>query len=77
MAFLVIAAVAYLAGAASAFFLVTAIGIRGNDRPKRILNAGSNWSQACSRHVLDSGTWPDIPVYRPGPHGDDRPVRPG
>ena len=77
MAFLVIAAVAFLAGAASAFFLATTIGIRKNDRPERILNAGSNWSQDCSRQVLDSGTWPDIPVYRPGPHEDGQPGRPG
>ncbi len=77
MAFLVIAVVAHLAGAASAFFLVTAIGIRNNDRPERILNASSSWSQACSRRVLHSGTWPDIPVYRPGTHGDDRPGHPG
>ena len=41
MAFLVITAVAYLAGAASAVFLVTVIGIRKGDRPERILNAGS------------------------------------
>ena len=37
MAFLVITAVAYLAGAASAVFLVAVIGIRRGDRPERIL----------------------------------------
>jgi hypothetical protein len=66
MAFLVITAVAYLAGAASAFFLVAVIGIRRGDRPERILNASSSRSQACARSALHSGTWPDIPVYRAG-----------
>jgi hypothetical protein len=76
MAFLVITAVAYLAGAASAVFLVTVIGIRKNDRPERILNAGSHWPEACSRRVLNSRAWPDIPVYRPG-REDDWPGDPG
>jgi hypothetical protein len=65
-AFLVITAVAYLAGAASAVFLVIVIGIRKNDRPERIVGSRSSRSQACSRSALNSGTWPDIPVYRPG-----------
>jgi hypothetical protein len=56
MAFLVITAVAYLAGAASAIFLVTVIGIRKGDRPERILNAGSHWPESCSRRILDSRT---------------------
>jgi hypothetical protein len=68
MAFLVIAGVAYLAGVASAVFLVTVIGIRKGDRPERILNASPSRSEACARTALHSGTWPDIPVYRPGPH---------
>jgi hypothetical protein len=76
MAFLVITAVAYLAGAASAVFLVTVIGIRRGDRPERILNAGSSRSQACARSVLHSGTWPDIPVYRAG-REDDQSGHPG
>jgi len=63
-AFLVITAVAYLAGAVSAFFLVAVIGIRRGDRPERILNASSSRSQACARSVLHCGTWSDIPVYR-------------
>jgi hypothetical protein len=76
MAFLVITAVAYLAGAASAIFLVTVIGIRKGDRPERILNAGSRWPESCSRRVLNSRTWPDIPVCRPG-REDDWPWDPG
>jgi hypothetical protein len=64
MAFLVITVVAYLAGVASAVFLVTVVGIRRGDRPERILNADSSRSEACARSVLGSGTWPDIPVYR-------------
>ena len=70
LAFLVITAVAYLAGAASAVFLVTVAGIRQGDRPERILNASSSRSGACARRVLHSGTWPDNPVYRPGREDD-------
>ena len=70
MAFLVITAVAYLAGAASAIFLVAVIGIRKGDRPERILNSGSRWSESCSRRMLNSRTWPDVPVYRPGREDD-------
>ena len=76
MAFLVITAVAYLAGAASAVFLVAVIGIRKGDRPERILNAGSQWSESCSRRILNSRTWPCIPVYHPD-REDDRPGNPG
>jgi len=76
MAFLVITAVAYLAGAASAVFLVAVIGIRKGDRPERILNAGSQWSESCSRRILNSRTWPCIPVYHPG-REDDPPGNPG
>ena len=71
MAFLVIAAVAYLAGAASAVFLVTVIAIRRGDRPERILNAGSSRSEACA-----GVSWPDIPVYR-ADREDDWPGHPG
>jgi hypothetical protein len=76
MVFLVITAVAYLAGVASAVFLITVIGIRKGDRPERILNASSSRSEACSRRVLHSGTWPDIPVYQPESE-DDQPGHPG
>jgi hypothetical protein len=70
MAFLVIAAVVYLAGAASAVFLASVISIRRGDRPERILNAGSHCSKSCSRRIPNSSTWPDIPVYRPGREDD-------
>ena len=69
-AFLVITAVAYLAGAASAVFLVVVTGIRRGDRPERILGAGSSRSQACARRALHGGTWPDIPVYHAGREDD-------
>jgi hypothetical protein len=72
MVFLVIAGVAYLAGAACAAFLLVVIGIRRGDRPERILGGGSPRSEACSRRALHSGTWPDAPVYRPAGQ-DDRP----
>ena len=76
MAFLVITAVAYLAGAASAVFLVAVIGIRKGDRPERILNAGSRWSESCSSRILSSRTWPCNPVYH-SDREDDRPDNPG
>ena len=76
MAFLVITAVAYLAGAASAVFLVAVIGIRKGDRPERILNAGSHWSESYSRRILNSRPWPYSPVYRLD-REDDRPDNPG
>jgi hypothetical protein len=66
MAFLVIAAVAYLAGAASGAFLLVVIGIRRGDRPERITGPRSRTSEDSTRRVLHSGTWPDVPVYRPG-----------
>ena len=64
MAFLVITAVAYLAGAASAFFLAVVIGIRRGDRPERILDSASSQPESSARRLLHSGTWPDAPVYR-------------
>ena len=70
MAFLVITAVAYLAGAGSAVFLVVVTGIRRGDRPERILGTRSSRSQACARRVLHGGTWPDVPVCRPGRDDD-------
>jgi hypothetical protein len=70
MAFLVIAAVAYLAGAASGAFLLVVIGIRRGDRPERITGPRSRTSEDSTRRVLHSGTWPDVPVYRPGSAGN-------
>ena len=70
MAFLVIAAVAFLAGAVSAVFLATAVTIRRGDRPERILNATPCSSETCTCPVPGTGSWPEVPVYRPGPrHG--------
>ena len=63
--FLVIALVAYLSGAASAAFLMVVIGIRRGDRPERILDSASSQPETSARRLLDSGTWPDAPVYRP------------
>ena len=64
MALLVIAAVAYLAGAASAAFLMVVIGIRKGDRPERILGSRSSRPEARARRLLHSGAWPDVPLYR-------------
>jgi hypothetical protein len=70
MAFLVITGVAYLAGAASGAFLLVVIGIRRGDRPERITGPRSRTSEDSTRRVLHSGTWPDVPVYRPGSAGN-------
>jgi hypothetical protein len=66
MAFLVITAVAYLAGAASGAFLVIVISIRRGDCPERITGTRSYTSGDFAQHVLYSGSWPDVPVCRPG-----------
>lgn len=69
MAFLVITAVAFLAGAAVGAFLVVVIGIRRNDRPERITGTRSCTSMGSAQRVLHAGSWPDVPVYRPGKRG--------
>lgn len=66
MAFLVIAAVAYLAGAASGAFLLVVIGIHRGDRPERITGARSCTSGEFASRILQSGSWPEVPLYRPG-----------
>ena len=64
---LVVALVAFLAGAAAAVFLMLFIAIRKGDRPERILGRQDSRLSTCARGVLGSGTWPNVPVYR-----DDR-----
>jgi hypothetical protein len=61
---LVIALTAFLAGAATAMFLMLIIGIRRGDRPERILQPSSSSLEARTRSVIGSGTWPHVPVYR-------------
>jgi hypothetical protein len=69
---LVIALTAFLAGAATAVFLMLAIGIRKADRPDRILQPRASSLNTCTRTVTGSRTWPNVPVYRPGPE-DNQP----
>ena len=64
---LVVALVAFLAGAAATAFLMLFIAIRKGDRPERILGSRNSRLDTCARSVLGSGTWPNVPVYR-----DDR-----
>lgn len=66
----VIALTAFLAGAATAVFLMLFIGIRRGDRPERIAGTGNSPLDACTRSVLGSRTWPNTPVYRPDREGD-------
>ena len=67
---LVVALVAFLAGAAAAVFLMLFIAIRKGDRPERILGNENSRLDTCTRRVLGSGTWPNAPVYRDGRKGD-------
>lgn len=71
----VIVLTAFLAGAATAVFLMLAIGIRRNDRPDRVLQSQLKPRplNACARRVLGSRTWPDVPVYRANCE-NDRPL---
>jgi hypothetical protein len=64
---LVVALVAFLAGATATAFLMLFIAIRKGDRPERILGSQNSRLDSCARSVLGSGTWPNVPVYR-----DDR-----
>ena len=67
---LVVALIAFLAGATVTVFLMLFIGIRKGDRPERILGARIAPLDACTRSALGSRTWPDVPVYRPGREDD-------
>jgi hypothetical protein len=67
---LVVALVAFLAGAAAAVFLMLFISIRKGDRPERILGNQGARLDICTRSVLGSGTWPNVPVYRGDREGD-------
>jgi hypothetical protein len=61
---LVIAVTAFLAGAASAVFvmLVLVVGIRKADRPRTGPPAPATRLDAVTRGVLAAGTWPNGPA---------------
>jgi hypothetical protein len=59
-----------MVGAATAVFIMLFIGIRRGDRPERILGDVNTPLDASIRAVLGSRTWPNVPVYRPGPEDD-------
>jgi hypothetical protein len=67
---LVVALVAFVAGAAAAVFLMLFTAIRRGDRPERILGSPNAPLDASARAVLGSRTWPNTPVCRPGPDDD-------
>ena len=67
---LVVALIAFLAGVTAAVFLMLFIGIRKGDRPERILGTRNAPLDACARGALGSGTWPNVPVYRPDREDD-------
>jgi hypothetical protein len=59
---LVIAITAFLAGAASAVFIMLVIGIRRADRPRSSARVDSNPLDAVTRATLGAGTWPNGPA---------------
>ena len=67
---LVVALIAFLAGVTAAVFLMLFIGIRKGDRPERVLGDPNAPLDACARSMLGSGTWPNVPVYRPDSKDD-------
>ena len=67
---LMVALVAFVTGAVTAVFLMLFIAIRRGDRPERILGNRNAPLDASARAVLGSRTWPNVPVYRPGPEDD-------
>jgi hypothetical protein len=63
---LVIAVTAFLAGAATAVFVMLVIGIRKADRPHRRAAERNTLLDAATRSMLRANTWPNNPVV----HGD-------
>jgi hypothetical protein len=59
---LVIAATAFLAGAATAVFVMLVIGIRKSDRPRTRPPARITPLDAVTRSTLAVGTWPNGPA---------------
>jgi hypothetical protein len=63
---LVIAITAFLAGAATAAFIMLVVGIRKADHPERGPIGRSTPMDAATRSILHANTWPNNPVV----HGD-------
>ena len=61
---LLIAIVAFLAGGASAIFLMLVIGIRKGDRTRCLPGAQDTPLDTFTRTMLGTGTWPSIPAAR-------------
>lgn len=59
---LVIAATAFLAGAATAAFVTIVVGIRKVDRPRTRPPAGTSMVDTVTRRTLAAGTWPNGPA---------------
>lgn len=59
---LVVAATAFLTGAATAVFVMLVIGIRKADRPRGLPVASSTPLDAVTRATLAAGTWPNGPA---------------
>jgi hypothetical protein len=61
---LVIAGTAFLAGAATAVFVMLVIGIRKADRPRTLPGGPTTPLDAVTRSTLRAGTWPDGPSFK-------------
>jgi multisubunit Na+/H+ antiporter MnhB subunit len=59
---LVIGLTAFLAGAASAVFVMLVVGIRKVDRPRTRPRARGTALDAVTRSTLGAGTWPNGPA---------------
>jgi multisubunit Na+/H+ antiporter MnhB subunit len=59
---LVIALTAFLAGAASAVFVMLVVGIRKVDRPRTRPRARGTALDAVTRSTLGAGAWPNGPA---------------
>ena len=59
---LVLVVTAFLSGAASAVFIMVVVGIRQGDRPWHLHDVRSTAAGADTRTMLDTGTWPNVPV---------------
>jgi hypothetical protein len=56
---LVMTATAFLAGAATAVFVMVVIGIRKADRPRSLPGNGGSPVDAVTQSLLSAGSWPD------------------
>ena len=69
---LVVAVTAFLAGVASAVFVMLVVGIRKADRPRTMPPARTTPLDAVTRRTLAAGTWPNGPALGDRPDSQSR-----